>query len=535
MRKDAVYATLAPGGPLSGDSASPEERAARLIRRVFLGLERRTAMDGAARNEVDRQVCEALDELCDVERKAATEVLLGAPPRRVAVSMATALFCQPNLAVMFEDTAAEATAELEVPPPAAPGEPLLLADDALHETLGLAQWELEEIREDVDRRMGLLLKQVRAMRWLWSQYGLPEASADALFRMLFPGAPTRVGTLGIARRGAQLYAVAAQERDPGLESLYFPWLAEDERCFHPLRTFRGRYVNQNLRKALGRAVGASEEEVVGLLEQMVTILPRQRHLDFLRTDTWRARGYAAVTEVPSAYARAAWIAQPIEYDAFDPPWIVRRDDGLHVQAPTAAFDQMAAPRVDEMMRSLYGWMFARVMADDREATNHMAGDLLVLDMDRHLKAVLRPLIDWAKLPKTAAYIAQRRGVPGDKATAFFADLVKSWEKHLQLAWCGPPREEMPRSMSVILMHHVTVVQDGLRRGMRRRQDPRADHRDMLLLFLGYYLGSSPLDRIWQEASAGVFPSDPAAQWFFALWSKVLDKPAEEDTMEGLAP
>ncbi len=483
-------------------------------------------MHGAARNEVDRQLCESLDELCAIERKPTVELLTSPPPRRVGVAFAHALFAQPNLAVMFEPLVTAATEGVQLPAPHAAQTPHAFSNEALHESLGLAQWELEEIREDVDLRAGALLKQSRALGVLWTQSAAAQGPS-ALFKMLFPGVPT---TSELARRGAQLYAITPIERPPSLLAMSCPWTDDDPRTLHPLRAFRGRYVDENLRRSLGRSVGAGGNELIALLEQMVTLVPQADHPRFLAMDSWRARGFSTITELPGAYTKHGWIAKPLDHDSFDPPWIVRKDGTLHVANPTTAFDQLAAPRVDDMLRCLYGAILAGAMVDDPAGSGaHVPRDLDLFDVDRHVKAVLRPLLDWAVMPKTAQYLASQRGVSVESVTAFLHELHATWEQHLLHAWCGPPREAMPRSMAAIFVQHLAVVQDGLRRAIRHRTDPRGDHRDTLLLFLAFYLVGAPLDRIWAEASASVFPPDPAGAWFWALWTRILDRP-EEDTL-----
>ena len=93
--------------------------------------------------------------------------LEGAPPRRIAVAMALAVFSHPHLAQTFASD----------PRPA-----ILIGPEVLQEALGLSAWELDDLREEVDRRAGTLLKQSTLVRWLESHVPAPR-----LFQLLFPG------------------------------------------------------------------------------------------------------------------------------------------------------------------------------------------------------------------------------------------------------------------------------------------------------------------------------------------------------------
>ena len=101
------------------------------------------------------------------------------PARRARVAMALAVYSQPHLAVTFK----RQTIEGDLEDPA-----LVLQTYTLEKALGLPQWELDDIREVVDVRVGKTLKQARALHWLWTRFGLPKSNPEPMFRVLIPGA-----------------------------------------------------------------------------------------------------------------------------------------------------------------------------------------------------------------------------------------------------------------------------------------------------------------------------------------------------------
>lgn len=525
---------------MTAENPAPGERTARLLKRLAKGLERRHALEGAARVEVDRQIVEVLDEIVEVERQVSIDFLGSPPPRRVATSLATALFTQPHLAVMLRDLAVVGTEPIEGLLDGPVEEtPILVAPEVLQDALGLPNWELEDIREDVDRRVGLVLKQSRALKWLWDHFGLPESSPEPLFRVLFPGAPGRIGGIDIARRGPQLYAFIVQDAVPPREALYLPWVpVDEEKSFHPLCTFRGKYVNANLRRAMGRGVGASEEETIELLDRMITILPRGAAPTFLLHDTWRARGMAGITDVPAPYGEASWLVRPLEPD--DVPfaaWLVRDDDGkLLTKEVRAAFDVLAVPRVNEMLRQVYAELISRLHTEPADATGHSVDDLVLFDLERHLRSVLRPLLDWASSFKTAEHVAAQVGADVDEVSDLLTEAGKQWRAQLESAWVGVASDDH-RTVQTLLTMHLLLTRDALRRTLQRRRDPRAPHRDVLLLFAAIFLSQSPLERLWSDSTENAtWPALPwrttdiVSQFFWGAWNRVLDTVDDDVTI-----
>lgn len=519
------------------EEAASADAAVRSQRRLFKGMERRRGIDGAARIEIEKQLFEVLDELLTAEGATHADESVQNPPRAVAVAMAQALFVQPHLGVIFGDVAPVGTEAFEAPPLTETDRPIVMAAESLSTALGLQVWELDDIREDIDRRVGSMLKQARALRWMWNHFGLPEASCEGLFRVLFPGAPGRVGHMAMVRRGAQLYALVGQDVPPPAESLYLPWVGVDpERTLHPLRTFGGKYVNSNVRRAMGRGIGAEDDEVVQLLDRMVTVLPRHATGPWLQRDTWRARGFASLTDVPSPYAACAWLSAALAPEDVAFGSFLRKDGArLVVGDARAAFDLLAVTRVDEVIRQLYGDIFARTQHDHADSPRWTGADVAMLDLERHLKTVLKPLIDWTENPRTAAAVASRLGLTADVVGRALNDVRSQWQEQQDAAWCGVSGDGQPRSAQSLIATHLALIRNGLREVVTREPDPRAPHREVALLFSAFYLGHQPLERLWHEVmDTTTWPAtarikDPITTWFWPIWQRMLNSWEDEST------
>lgn len=514
---------------MSADETANVEPA-KLLRRLFRGMERRRGIDGAARVELDRHLISTLDDYAVPLRETIRGPITEPPPRAVGVSMATAVYSQPHVTVIFGDITPIGTEDFELPPLVESEVPLVVGGDDLQTALGLAKWELDDIREDVDRRVGVVLKQSRAIRWMWGHFGLPEASCEPLFRVLFPSVPGRVGAITMIRRGAQLYAAVAQEAAPPIEALYLPWAPVTDRGFHPLRTFQGRYVNANLRRALCRGIGADDDELVALFDRMVTVVPRQGTKEWLGHDTWRSRGFAFLTDLAGPYSDGAWMVSPLAPDDLAWPNFLACGDGrITLDDPREAFDDLAKPRVDEMIRQLYAAMFARLQIDPLDGPTWSANDVPLFDIERHIRAVLKPLLDWADSPTTVAHVTAKAKVSEGEAAVALARLSGEWRDQLEQVWVGIPKEGGPPNTQGLVTDHLVRTWDSLRRILRTPADPRAPHRDIALLFAAFYLGRAPLDRLWSDANESTtWPShqplpDHLGRYFWSTWLGLLDR------------
>jgi hypothetical protein len=318
--------------------------------RLYRGLGQRELMsdDPRGRAIVDRRLLPALDTLARESHGGEAPALSTPPPRRIAVALALAVYSQPHLASTF--FVADGS---EAPPLAV--EPLVVSNEVLESALGLSSWELDDLREEVDRRAGGVLKQTTLVQWLLSRYEEPSR----VLHLLFPGVELR-GESALIRRGSHLYAVVDQPSVPR-HALYLPWTRpENGASVMPLEAFRGRYVDAGLKRALARGIGATEGEVVDLLERTIALLPREDLERLLEHDGWRNRGLASVTGLGQPYPKLAWLSR--EVDAGDvrwQDWIQVDDQGARLRDPLAALEALARHRIHHALEALHTDLLAR--------------------------------------------------------------------------------------------------------------------------------------------------------------------------------
>lgn len=501
--------------------ADPNHRGQLL--RVLRGLERRTSLPGgAAREELDRELLASLDGLRvdpGPDRSAPT----GPPPRPVAVALALTLFAQPHLAATF----ARPPSSRDDRPPI---QPVLVPMEVLVDLLGLAKWELEELQGEIDRRVGLHLKQHRAISWLWAHFGLPRAGVSALVHVLFPGLQdVGKGRLGLSRRGGQLYALVDQPRGPRPASLYLGWLDRDvEGAFAPRGTFAARYVDKSLRQTLCRCIGSDDEELVVLLERMVTVVPREHAPEFLALDRWRSTAYDAVTGLAGHYPRSARLTRPLAPgDVPFEGWMRKQGDGLKVDNPKALFDSVALDRVTEVARQLQAHTLASVVARaDQRVPAQQVDELLRYDVLRHVRMALQPVLDWTASDAVVQRVGLRFGVSADAARDALGATQRAWTRHLERSWVGPLRDGQPDSVAVRLVAQLIRTRHALTRLWPEPPIHDLEHREALLLFAAFYFSEAPLDRLWSR-DAESLGEDPVGQWFWPCWSRLLDNQEQE--------
>lgn len=509
--------------------ATPAEQASELLRRISAAYDRRRELPPDARAAIDAEIAGNLDALATIDRRPLTSEAPSRPPRHVQLAMATAAFGQPHLAHLLGDASVVGTEDVDLRA-VLTERPVVITSESLQEAIGLAGWELDDIREDVDRRVGIVLKQARALRWLWSHFGLPQASAEPLFRVLFPGAPGRFGRVGMIRFGTQLYAVV-DEPAPPLEAVFLPWVeAGGAATLHPMRSFHARYVSADLRRALARGIGATEDETLALLDRMITVLPRSECARFVAADAWRARGAAAITDLPGPYSQTAWLARAIEPD--DVPfgsWLRIRDGQIDARDPRAAFDVLALRRANEMLRQIYGAIVARAAVEATGTEPRFgADDVALLDVEHHLRAVLEPIVAWARAPRTHTFIGGRLGIAPEAAAAWCEEAARAWTEQIDAVWCGPADATTGPTVKALVTEHLVATIDSIRRLLARPPSPELPHRDVLLLFCAQHFTAAPLERLWAEANEGTWPGsqrhlgDAVGAWFWPLWSKIVD-------------
>jgi len=468
-----------------------------------------------------------------IERRPRTAPSATPPPRRVAVAMALALHSQPLLHTTLRHRADDGTRGVDERANHKPEDPLVLSNDVLEDVLGLPAWELDELRNDVDRRASEILKQQRCLDHLWTHFELPNGNIDLLFRVLFPGALRTRSRPDFLRRNAQLYAVVEQPKAPPLLSMYLPWLLSDvHTAFGPLTTFNRRSVDIGFRRSLSRSIGAEDEEVSTLLQRLVTILPREGVEQFLEADRWRSSGLAPLTGLAFDYGAANWLARTLSpHEAEWTQWLRVEDGELRIEGePRAVFDALAMTRVQAMMRQLYAGLIASI---DQEDPNHEPtfDDLAFYDLGHHLRAVIAPLLTWAGSTATHLHVATTLGVELASVTQTMEGVLETWTAQAERAWYGAPNESRRHSIQTLLTLHLIAVHSSLRSMLHRVPDPRSPHRSLLLLFTAHYFNESRIERIWltglsdsiiDEPATLPPPEDIMGTWFWCTWQRLLD-------------
>lgn len=517
--------------------------ASRLLRRLARGLEKREALhSGAAREGLDGHLVDLVDRLRTQVQQTLAEDARGTPPRSVGLSLAHATLAQPHLDITFGRPRWESTQDILHPHFPRPSHPLLVDPDLLQGILGLEGWELDELRDEVDRRASFVLKQERAVDWLWHHFELPRSDPERLFRVLFPAAPREIpGKVGVIRYGAQLYATVEQNPPPPPEALYLGWLTFDhERTFSPRGTFSGRYVDEGLRRALARAIGATDAEVIDLLDRMVTVIPRKDCTRYLAHDQWRITGVAALTSLGGDYAAGARLAEPLPPGAlYLRDFLVVDDAGeLSVRDPEIAFDRAATQRTSTMLSQLYAEMLARVVHEDpARPPATTSRDLSLYDLSRHLRSVLEPLLVWARAPETVRHVQKVFGVGEEQAEQTLRTVAEVWEARGARRWWGLPTRDNPRTVQGSLLLHVLSSHGNLRHAFRRGGAEGRKHRDLLVLFAASYYAESSAGRLLRDRTGDALRLDPVARWFWGVWRRLsADLPADaEETWSGPNP
>lgn len=489
----------------------------KLLGDILAALKRRESLPGgAAREDLDRRLVAALGQLERIlpenQRRPS-----GPPPRPIAVAMALTLFSQPHLVATFgRPPAAEPTHRPE-------NSPVIIPVEVLTELLGLARWELEELQAEIDRRVSLLLKQHRILSWLWTRFGLPNAGVSQLIELLFPGLRNGdISTVGLSRRGGQIYALVDQPRSHSAASLYLGWIDRDLEGAIPSRgTFSARYVDDSLIRSIGTATGASAAEVMALLDRAVTVIPRAEAKHYLVVDRWRSMALDGLTNLAGAYPRSSQLTAPLQPSAVPAEGWIRSQDGVvSTDNPNALFDSLAIDRVTDVARQLHAHSLATFLyRSDTSLLSHLDSELIRYATGSHLRAVLQPLLSWANAPETAEHLTQRLQIDLAATQAGLLQLQQRWEAHLTETWVGRKRSQ-PISVASRLAAQVLRTRHSLGQLWNRDAELGQEHREAALLFAAHYFAEAPLDRLW-SSSSGTLAEDPIGQWFWPLWTDIL--------------
>jgi hypothetical protein len=472
-----------------------------------------------------------LGQVADARRDVKEETSEDAPPRSIGVAFALAVFSQPHMFSTMPWDDRSSTEDIRQTKPRQPDRPLNVPTDLLAEATGLPQWELDELREDIDRRAGNQLVLSRVHTWLVNHFDIPNARTEQMFNVLFPGAAGQVGTVGIARRGAQLYALVDQDSPPPYPSVYLPWLvADDESSYTPTGAFKGRYVDIGLRRQLGNSLGAGPDAMAELLDNIITIVPRRNASRFIAHDHWRAAGFEALTGLAGPYPSAGALTDPLLPDEVETSrWMGNKGGKLVFREAAGVFDILAVRRVRHMLRQLYAHILGGLLTEP-EPLDPDAGwvppttaDLLVIDTCMHVSRTLQPLLDWAAADATVKHLASVYGVDEDEAAVVLGKINAIWKAQAERQWTSPPTRAVPRSIAVGVADHLLRTQDALRVLFHKRAESKQSHRELLLLFAGHYFSESPVQRLWEDERVdGAGGLDPVGKWFWATWTRLLE-------------
>lgn len=497
--------------------------------------------DPARRRALDVAIAEIADEVALTLQQPVHTDTEASPPRRVAIAMGLALHSAPHFLATLPAPHRAGTVDHGEPSRRSAEFVPVLTNDVYERALGLAQWEVDELREEIDRRAGKVLKQIRTVNWLWSFFGLPEApvgpdaespAAQTLARILFPG--TEEAEVDIARRGGHLYLLVDQPSVSPLPALFLPWLATDPNLAPA--AFKARGVDKGLRTRIARGVGANDDEVGELLEEMVAILPRRDTGPWLHVDQWRSYGYGVITDLGTPYSAGEWLVRPIPPDGADwRIWLRLGPNGLVVKGtPEKVFDALAMPPVTAMIRLLYAAMLASLDRDGHETPEGVRPDDVDLyDIPRHMRAALSPLVAWAGKSSTHKHLARELKRPVEEITVVLEQVRETWVAHAATSWYGPPGTGTP-SIQTLILEHVVTLHQSLRRMLRMEPDPRGEHGDLMLLFSAHYLREARVERLWARSlsdcadpDGSIPPEDIASRWFWRTWLRILDESDHE--------
>lgn len=482
------------------------------LSRLYRGLLQRELMADDPRGQaiVDGKLTRTLDGLAASLLPDPNAELRTPPPRRIAVAMALAVFSHPHLSSTF--VADEKSVSLE---------PLVASNEVLENALGLSTWELDDLREEVDRRAGSVLKQGTLVQWLQTRY-----RNQRLYQLLFPGGETEGATVDIV--GSQMYAIVDAKPVPR-HALYLPWApGEGEGVITPLGAFRGRYVDASLKRALQRGIGATDPEISDLLERTVTLFPREGREALRAHDAWRRCGLAALTSVGQPYSRLSWLAQPV--DAGDVRWQdwIRVEDGkVELHQPVAAFDALVAHRVHHVLEALYSDLLARRFS--QESPTRERDEVFLFDLGLHVREVAQPIIRWVRAKSTCTWLARATDTTIEHAEALLAEVQKQWTKRLE-HWTRPDPGVFDHAVLSKWTSTLSAFDGVLTSMLERPADSRGAHRDLLFLFAGHYITETPVDR--GLMAHGLDPACPGlaiGRWFWPTWMRLLDALEAEAT------
>ncbi|MEN0064713.1 MAG: hypothetical protein AAGA48_21385 [Myxococcota bacterium] len=451
---------------------------------------------------------------------------LEVPRRRVGIAMALSVLSSPHFAATLPPMMRIGTTDPADPTRTRPVDPLLVSSDVLEAALELPRWELEELREETDRRVGWVLKRDRLAQGLWSRFETePRRTADALF----PERPS-FGPFDVVRRGANLYVLPEQQHEGAPPALWLPWY--DGRGEWATTGFDAHRMDDELKSKLALGIGVPVAEVETLLQTMVAVIPAHNAQAMLRLDRWRAAGFATLTDLGASYAASAALNGPLTAaEAEWTEWIDVSEPKLGlVGTAEQAFDRIAYARVESLMRAIYAMMLARIERDGLKPAALSVHDLALFDLPRHFRAVLQPVVDATTDAAVRDDLVQALGRPEEEVRELMTTLNAAWSQHAVKAWWGLPPAP---SILTIALQHLLALFDSLSVLMGSQPDPRAEHADLMLLFTAHYLREAPLERLWIKKLSDCVDADDeerlppaediAGHWFWRTFFRIVDR------------
>ena len=515
-----------------------------LVQRALRGFEQRTHL-GPNKNTpdlLDQQLIAAIERLSETLNNTVPAPSDAPPSRRIAVAFAMAVFSHPHLAATFGSGPREGTCDPKDRKPFPTEVPLVVSDELLQQIVALSQWELDDLREEIDRRASQSLKQARALSWIWTYFNVNAGAPLKLFKVLFPAIDATSEQVDLVLRSNRLYGLYDMPA-PSVSALFLGF--QDTASTVPISTFRSRYVDPSLRRTLARSIGAKPWEFDRLLDRVIMLIPRDQANAFLERDQWRTSGMASLTEMGRDYLSGLSLVKKIEHNELDWSLFLNEDNGelKMTRRPGAVFDELALDRAQKVLSHIYAGMLARAEHAD-PGTPLELEDLELLDVGRHLRQALEPIIAWANSQDTHDHIAvQLRLAPGDVAQTM-NDVGIRWRAHAETAWFAPPSDERRHTICGIVFSHLIALRGSLMRVVDRTADPRWEHRNMSLLFTAHYLADAPIERLWMKGLSDSLidensrlppPEDVVGSWFWTCWVRLLDAIDNEADIDAAMP
>lgn len=484
-------------------------------------------MGGAAREGLDAHLIAVVSQYAN-QHQCKSFTLVGPPPRRVALAMALAILAQPHLSVTFSDldpVGEDNTVRLIRPYSESP---LIIDTENLCEALALSAWELDQLREEIDRNVSYLLKQQRALRWLWARYAEPKDDAEGLLSILFSGISSAESRLyGI---GGQLYGLLDGQCLQGPNALYTPFLnAQNQDGIRPRGTFVGKFLDSSLIHNLAKGIGADEEETLSLLHNMISCVPRDKSHAYVGRDMWRIMGFDRMTHLTQGYSATQWLTAPLDPKGVHPmnSWIDVGNGLIDVPLAEHRFDSLVIPRIQMLMNQTLAQNLTQLLIEDHPVSTSSKhpwvslNDIDLLALKRHMNSVVAPVLSWPKSVTGAQNIATISEGTGLSVAEIQKQITEIWTQRYQSLWISAPKASGHQSTLTRLIAHQCRRVVSHRKIWHRSPIYGLPHRHVMALFSGFYFSEIPLERCWHEAGDAQ-GADPVGQWFWPTWQHILN-------------